>query len=189
MCCLATARRAFDLELEDPKVRERYGPGWGEQALLARCLIEAGVRFVTLNTGYWDDHGNIKRALDDKLVRHDRAVGVLLDDLHQRGMLDDTLVITAGEFGRTPRINKDAGRDHWPQAQSILVAGGGYPAGQVIGATDDKAQRPTERPIAPEDLCAILYHALGLKATDTFPDLSGRPVQLLPSGQVPRELL
>ncbi len=183
------ARAAFDLDKEDPRVRERYGPGWGEQALLARRLIEAGVRFVTLNTGYWDDHGNIKRALDDKLARHDRAVGVLIDDLAQRGMLDDTLVVTAGEFGRTPKINNNAGRDHWPQAQSILVAGGGYRGGQVIGSTNSKAEYPTSRPVHPADLNAIIYRSLGLKPEDTIKDRSGRPTHLVPGGTVPGELI
>ena len=183
------AREAFDLSKEDQKTREWYGPGWGEQALLARRLVEAGVRFVSLNTGYWDDHGRFKRALDNKMPRHDRAVGVLIQDLANRGMLDDTLVVTAGEFGRTPRINKDAGRDHWPQAQSILVAGGGYKHGQVVGATDSKAEYPTDRPIVPADFNAIIYHALGLKHDDTIPDRNGRPVHLLQSGEVPRELL
>jgi len=103
-------REAFDLSKEDAKTRDWYGPGWGEQALLARRLIEAGVRFVSLNTGYWDDHGNIKGALDDKLPRHDRAVGVLIQDLADRGLLEDTLVVSAGEFGRTPKINNNAGR-------------------------------------------------------------------------------
>ncbi|MCA9179008.1 MAG: DUF1501 domain-containing protein [Planctomycetales bacterium] len=183
------ARAAFDLDQEPLEVRERYGTGWGEQALLARRLVEAGVRFVTLNTGYWDDHGNIQRALDDKLPRHDRAVGTLIADLHERGMLDDMLVITAGEFGRTPKINSNAGRDHWPQAQSLLLAGGGYRHGQIIGATNDKAEHPTSRPIAPEDFCAIIYHSLGLRPGDTIRDLNNRPVHLLPSGEVPRELL
>lgn len=182
------AREAFDLEKEDPKLREKYGPGWGEQALLARRLVEAGVRYITLNTGYWDDHGNIKRALDDKLVRHDRAVGVLIQDLHERGMLDDTLVVTAGEFGRTPRINKNAGRDHWPQAQSILIAGGGYRHGQVIGSTNSKAEYPTSRPISPADFNAIIYDAVGLKPEDTIRDPSGRPTHISPGGQVPFEM-
>lgn len=182
-------RAAFDLEHEDAKLRERYGDGWGEQALLARRLIEAGVRFVSLNTGYWDDHGNIKGALDNKLPRHDRAVGVLIQDMADRGMLDDTLVITAGEFGRTPRINPNAGRDHWPKAQSILFAGGGYRHGQVIGSTNDKAEHPTSRKIGVEDFCAIVYHALGLNPDDTITDRSNRPVHLLPGGEVPYELL
>ncbi|MDG2381511.1 MAG: DUF1501 domain-containing protein [Pirellulaceae bacterium] len=183
------AREAFNLDREDPKMREAYGPGWGEQALLARRLIEAGVRFVSLNTGYWDDHGNIKRALDDKLVRHDRAVGVLIQDLADRGMLEDTLVITAGEFGRTPRINKNAGRDHWPQAQSILFAGGGFRHGQVIGSTNSKAEHPTSRPISPADFNAIIYHSLGLRPENTIRDRSGRPIFLAPGGVVPAEMV
>ncbi len=184
------ARAAFDVSLEDKQTRERYGPGWGEQALMARRLIEAGVRFVTLNTGYWDDHGNIKKALDDKLPRHDRALGVLIEDLSQRGLLDDTLVISAGEFGRTPKINDKAGRDHWPQAQSILLAGGGYRHGQVIGETNGKAEHPTERPVTPADFCAIVYHALGIDPhQEVVKDFSGRPNFLLQGGVVPPELL
>ena len=183
------ARRAFDLSEEDPKLVEAYGPGWGEQALLARRFVEAGVRFVTLNTGYWDDHGNIKGALDNKLPRHDRATGVLIKDLADRGLLDDTLVVTAGEFGRTPKINGNQGRDHWPQAQSILIAGGGFKHGQIIGSTNSKAEHPTSRPIKPADFNAIVYHALGLKPDDTIDNLAGRPVHLAPTGVVPPELL
>jgi hypothetical protein len=183
------ARKAFDLSQEPQSVRERYGDGWGEQALLARRLIEAGVRFVTLNTGYWDDHGQIERALRDKLPRHDRAVGVLIADLAERGMLDDVLVVSAGEFGRTPTINKDAGRDHWPQAQSILIAGGGYKHNQIIGSTNSKAEYPTSDPFRPEDFCATIYHALGLSPTHTITDFNGRPQHLVPAGEVPRQLI
>lgn len=182
-------RDAFDVSKENESTRQRFGDGWGEQALVARRLIEAGVRFVTLNTGYWDDHGNIKGGLDHKMPRHDRAVGVLIQDLAERGMLDDTLVMSAGEFGRTPVINKDAGRDHWPQAQSILLAGGGYRHGQVIGGTNAKAEYPTSRPVGVEDFCAIIYGALGLHADDTVIDHTGRPMHLLPSGTIPFELL
>ena len=182
-------REAFDVSKEDPKTRARYGDGWGEQALVARRLVEAGSRFVTLNTGYWDDHGNLKGGLDNKMPRHDRAVGVLIQDLAERGMLGDTLVVSAGEFGRTPVMNKDAGRDHWPQAQSVLIAGGGYRHGQIIGSTDAKAAFPASRPIGVEDFCAIVYHAIGLVPNDTVVDHSGRPMHLLPQGEVPRELL
>lgn len=182
-------RRAFALDEEDGVLREKYGPGWGEQALLARRLIEAGVRYVSLNTGYFDDHSNIEPALKDKLPRHDRAVGVLIQDLADRGMLDDTLVVVAGEFGHTPRINANAGRDHWPQAQSILLAGGGYRHGQIIGATNDKAEYPTSRKIGVEDFCAIVYRAMGLRVDDHVVDLSGRPTHLVPGGEVPSELL
>jgi hypothetical protein len=182
-------RRAFDIGEEDASLRERYGPGWGEQALLARRLVEAGVRYVSLNTGYFDDHSNIEPALKDKLPRHDRAVGVLIQDLATRGMLDDTLIVVAGEFGHTPRINANAGRDHWPQAQSILLAGGGYRHGQIIGATNDKAEYPTSRKIGVEDFCAIVYRAVGLRVDDHVLDLSGRPTHLVPGGDVPAELL
>lgn len=182
-------RKAFDVTEEDAALRERYGTGWGEQALLARRLIEAGVRYVSLNTGYFDDHSNITGALQDKLPRHDKAVGVLIQDLADRGMLKDTLVVVAGEFGHTPRINDNAGRDHWPQAQSILLAGGGYRHGQVIGATNDKAEYPVERKVGVEDFCAIVYHAMGLRVDDTIVDLTGRPTHLVPGGEVPAELL
>jgi hypothetical protein len=181
-------RDALDASAEPASIRDAYGPGWGEQAMMARRLIEAGVRFVTLNTGYWDDHGNIKGALDDKLPRHDRAVGVLIADLAERGMLEDTLVVTAGEFGRTPRINPGAGRDHWPQAQSVLVAGGGTRPGQVIGATNDKAEYPTARPVSPNDFTAIFYRSLGISPEHTINDHSGRPTKLLPGGTAPTEL-
>ena len=182
-------RDAFDVSKESEATRTRYGSGWGEQALVARRLVEAGVRFVTLNTGYWDDHGQIERNLNDKMPRHDRATGVLIQDLAERGMLEDTLVVSAGEFGRTPVINKDAGRDHWPQAQSILLAGGGYRHGQVIGSTNAKAEYPTSRPVGVEDFCAIIYHAMGLSADDTIIDHTGRPVHLLPGGTAPVELI
>lgn len=182
-------RKAFDVSEEDPKLRERYGDGWGEQALLARRLVQAGVRYVSLNTGYFDDHSKIEPALKKKLPRHDRCVGVLIQDLADRGMLEDTLVVAAGEFGHTPRINDNAGRDHWPQAQSILLAGGGYRHGQVIGSTNDKAEYPTSRKVGVEDFCAIIYRAMGLSIEDHLIDLTGRPITLVPGGVVPSELL
>ena len=182
-------RDAFNLDKEPQKLRDEYGPGWGEQALLARRLVEAGVRYVSLNTGYWDDHGGIKARLDDKLPRHDKAAGVLIRYLAERGMLDAVLVVTAGEFGRTPRINANAGRDHWPQAQSILFAGGGLNHGQVVGSTNDKAEFPTSRKMGVEDFCATIYRALDLKIDDTVVEHSGRPVHLVPSGEGLRELL
>lgn len=185
------AHQAFDLSKEDQKTREWYGPGWGENALLARRLVESGARFVVCNTGYWDDHGNIKGAMDSKLPRHDRMVACLIEDLHQRGMLEDTLVVAAGEFGRGPTINKDGGRDHWAQASCVMLAGGGFRHGQVIGATDNQAAYPTENPISPADLQATIYHHLGINRELTFEDSTGRPQYVLPldEGHVIKELL
>lgn len=185
------AHQAFDLSKEDQKTREWYGPGWGENALLARRLVESGARFVVCNTGYWDDHGNIKGAMDSKLPRHDRMVACLIEDLHQRGMLEDTLVVAAGEFGRGPTINKDGGRDHWAQASCVMLAGGGFKHGQVIGATDNQAAYPTENPVGPADLQATIYHHLGINRELTFEDSTGRPQYVLPldEGHVIKELL
>ena len=178
------ARKAFDLSDEDPALVESYGPGWGEQALLARRFIEAGVRFVTLNTGYWDDHGNIKNALNDKMTRHDRAVGVLLKDLSDRGMLDDTLVVTAGEFGRTPRINANAGRDHWPQAQSILIAGGGFTRGQVYGRSSATGAEPANDALPLENLLFTIYHQLGIDANRELLAFGTRPIEIIKGGRL-----
>jgi hypothetical protein len=183
-------REAFDLSKEPAKLRGKYGPRWGEQALLARRLVEAGVTFVTLNTGYWDDHGDIKGAMETKLPIHDRMVWALVNDLSERGLLEDTLIVCAGEFGRTPKINADAGRDHWPQAQSLLIAGGGFKHGQVIGATNARGEYPTEKPIPPEDICALIYHHLEIDYHDTIIDPTiNRPIPILQGGKVPEDLL
>lgn len=182
------ARAAFDLDREDPRTRDKYGPSWGEQALLARRLIEAGSTFVTVNTGYWDDHGDLTRRLESKLPRHDRMMYALIEDLDARGMLDETLVVAAGEFGRTPKMNKDGGRDHWPAAGSVLVAGAGFRVGQVIGTTDARGERVIDRPFGPNDFSAIFYHALGLDISTTLDNPAGRPIHLLPGGEVPIEL-
>jgi len=182
-------RDAFDLSQEDARTREMYGPTWGEQALLARRLVEAGVTFVTINTGDWDTHGKMMKKLDKNQPRHDRMVYALIQDLHDRGRLDDTLVVVAGEFGRTPKINSGYGRDHWPQTQSFLIAGGGYRHGQVIGATSERAEYPTEKPMSVADFNMIFYHALGIDPHQTTLKPNGRPIHILPGGAVPRELL
>ncbi|MBI3909491.1 MAG: DUF1501 domain-containing protein [Armatimonadetes bacterium] len=180
---------AFDLSKEAPQLRERYGPGWAENALLARRLVEAGARFVTCNIGCWDDHGNIKGAMDSRLPRYDRMVATLVQDLHERGLLKDTLVVCAGEFGRTPRINAGAGRDHWPQAGCVLIAGGEYRHGQVIGATNRFGEHPVDQTLTPADLCAVIYHHLGIDPEMTLQDRSLRPIPILKGGRVPKELL
>ena len=188
------AEQAFDISREPQKIRDLYGPDWGANALRARRLVEAGVRFVTCNTGYWDLHGNLKRGLEHHLPRHDRMISALVSDLADRGMLDDVLVITGGEFGRTPRMNTTygaPGRNHWHRAQSFMVAGGGYRGGQVIGKTDALGENVIEDEISPYDWVKIIYHSLGIDTDRKFVDFSGRPQYLVPSGkgEVPPQLL
>jgi hypothetical protein len=193
------AKRAFNLELEPLRVRDRYGRSeYGESFLLARRLIEAGVRLVTVTWMYifpngrvsnvWDNHAGYgihgaKTGYD--LLKSpvcipplDRAYTALLEDLHERGMLDETLVVAVGEFGRTPKINKDAGRDHWGMCQSALLAGGGVRGGQVYGATDKQAAFVKDNPVSPEDLLATIYHALGLSPESEVHDRDGRPYRI-----------
>ena len=187
------AARAFDLNREDPKVRAKYGEGFGQTALTARRLVEAGVRFVSINDpGYvdgtsihnWDDHAvnwDLLTAMRGRLPRTDHILATLLDDLHDRGLSDDVLVIVTGEFGRTPRLefqNGKIGRDHWPSAMSILVSGGGMPMGQVIGATDNIGARPSSRSLDPHDFLATVYRYLGIDHTLHFNDPAGRPLPL-----------
>lgn len=184
---------AFDLEKEDPKLRDRYGRGSAknqadggpkllDQFLLARRLVEAGARCVTLAFSRWDWHGgNFKRGRED-MPMLDQGVSALLEDLKQRGMDKDVTVIVWGEFGRTPQINKDAGRDHWPRVSCGLMAGGGLKTGQVIGATDRLGGEAVERPVHFQEVHATLYNRMGIDANaTTVPDLTGRPRYLVDS--------
>lgn len=184
------AREAFDIDKEDPRLADRYGSGpWGRYTLMARRLVEAGVTFVTVDMPHWDDHSNIKEGHGYKLPHVDRAVSALMEDLTDRGLIDRVLVMVMGEFGRTPRINNGQpgipipGRDHWGNAISALLAGGGLRGGQVIGATNSKAEHPVERAMKPCDLLATVYHVLGIDTTLAFKDRSGRPVPILDEGQ------
>lgn len=190
------ARDAFDIEKEDPKLRDRYGRGpWGHYTLMARRLVEAGVSFVTVDMPHWDNHSKIEEGHGSKLVHVDRAVGALLEDLVDRGLYDDVLLVVMGEFGRTPRLNKGQpgipipGRDHWGNAISAMVAGGGLRGGQVVGATNSKAEHPVERPLRPGDLLATIYHVLGIDPTLTFNNFAGRPMPILAEGQPIEELI
>jgi hypothetical protein len=183
------ARRAFDLTKESPHLRDRYGRHqWGQSALLARRLVEAGVRFVTLTFGGWDFHSSLDKGMHSVLPVLDNAVGSLVDDLDQRGLLDSTIVIVMGEFGRTPRINQGLpqdpipGRDHWGQVMSVLVAGGGLRPGIVVGSSNARGEVPRERPLTPQDLIATLYHKLGLDPETTFTDRLNRPIPIVPHG-------
>jgi Protein of unknown function (DUF1501) len=181
----ASVRRAFALDQESPRTRERYGRHlFGQGCLLGRRLLEAGVGLVTVYWHYegpedspvWDTHQNNFRHLRERLVPPtDVAVSALLDDLSARGMLDDTLVAMFGEFGRTPKVNKQAGRDHWGGAQSILLAGAGTPAGTVYGATDRDGGLPAEKPVSPADLMATFLHLLGVPPDLEITDRGGRP--------------
>jgi uncharacterized protein (DUF1501 family) len=178
------AAEAFDLTKEPDSVRERYGRhSWGQSHLLARRLIEAGTRFVSTVNGpsiTWDTHKDNFNALKNRLVPPmEQAYAALLDDLEERGLLDTTLVLWMGEFGRTPKINGDAGRDHWPGSYSMLLAGGGIRGGQVIGASDKTGAYPAERPIAPADIHASVFAALGYDVRSiSYKDLDGRPIPL-----------
>jgi uncharacterized protein (DUF1501 family) len=184
------AREAFDLEREAPQLRERYGTNTlGQSCLLARRLVEAGVTFVTIQDGGWDMHGNIKRAMDAKGPILDQALASLADDLAVRGLAERVMVIVLGEFGRTPKVNNNAGRDHWGNVFSVLIGGGGLRSGVAVGASNVKGEFPKDRPLRPEDVLATLYHVLGIDHHQTVLDNSGRPMHLLPGGTPIRELL
>ena len=191
---------ALDISKEDAKTRERYGHGdpknYGDGAprnnehfLVARRLVEAGARCVTINFGRWDFHSNNHSELLTHLPLFDQGLSALVEDLHQRGLDKDVAVVAWGEFGRTPQINKDAGRDHWPQVGCAVLAGGGFKTGQVIGATDRLGGEIAERPVHFGEVFATLYHWLGLDlASVTLPDLAGRPQYLVDGWSPMKEL-
>jgi len=189
------SRQAFDLEREAAPLRDSYGRHkFGQTMLLARRLVEAEIPLITVNWARsnneeWDTHSkNYPRMKDQLLPPFDQGMSAFVDDLDERGLLDSTLVIALGEFGRTPRINKDAGRDHWPDVYSVLVAGGGVRRGAVIGASDQHAAFPKTDPIAPWDLSATMYHLLGIAPEMHVHDRTGRPFSLSP-GRVVSDLL
>lgn len=177
-------RDAFNLNQESGETRQRYGnDGFGQSALAARRLVEAGVRFVTLGTGGWDTHGNNFNTLQNRLLPPiDRTVSALIADLDDRGLLDSTIVYVAGEFGRTPRINGNSGRDHWARSMAVVLAGGGLPAGMAFGTTNSEGMEPDENPCGPEDVSATILAALGVPATRTLKTRTGRPMQLFREG-------
>ena len=163
------AQRAFDIHGEPDRIRDRYGRnGFGQRALLARRLVEAGVPFVTLYEGGWDHHGGIFKALDKKLPPFEAAIATLIEDLDQRGLLDTTLVVALGEFGRTPQVNKGGGRDHWSNAMSVMFAGCGIPGGQIVGSTDRKGYTAQDRVLAPENFVSTVYRKLGIDPHKVF---------------------
>lgn len=183
------ARRAFDLGTEAPALRDRYGQTpFGQGCLLARRLVESGVRLVTVNwerdDAYWDTHAdNFNKHRKSLLPNLDRGFSALLEDMQTRGLLDETLIVWLAEFGRTPKINAKAGRDHWAACNTVLLAGAGIPGGQVYGASDRQAAYPARDPVAPEDLSATIYHLLGIDPRQAVRSPEDRPVPLS-TGQV-----
>jgi hypothetical protein len=198
------ARSAFDLDSEPRSVRERYGyfdgytprmraagdrPQWSQRMLLARRLVEAGVRLVTVDCRWWDTHEDNFYALKSAfLPMWDKAYSALIGELSERGLLESTMVVAWGEMGRSPRISDSAGRDHWPAAMSAALAGGGIQGGRVVGATDSKGSEPIENAKTPMDVLATLYRHLGVDTTKQFDDHAGRPHPILPEGRPITEL-
>lgn len=187
---------ALDVEQEDPQVRERYGKGspqhqgdgapqWNDQLLVARRLVEAGARCVTVAFGFWDTHGNNFGALRQRLPLFDQGISALVEDIYDRGLDRDVTIVVWGEFGRTPQINKDAGRDHWARVSNALLAGGGMKTGLVLGSTDKLAGAAVERPVHYQDVLATIYHNLGIDPHTRVMDLSDRPVPILPDSARP----
>ena len=202
--CSPDAQRAFDLDAEPASIRDRYGfhpafdpgsadrcgaPAWSQRILLARRLVEAGVRIVTVDLRWWDTHvkgfDSLRRGF---LPRWDQAFPALLTDLQERGLMESTLVVAWGEFGRTPRVNANAGRDHYPNVFSAALAGGPIKGGRVLGSSDDKGAFPRDMPKKPQDVLATIYRHLGIDMTKHYRDASGRPIQVLPFGSPITEL-
>jgi hypothetical protein len=186
---LSRARETFDVSREHPRTRDHYGPGLGEQMLMARRLCEAGVGFVTLHHGGWDMHGGIDQAMKALGPQVDHAVAAFIEDSVARGLDRDILLVITGEFGRTPRINPSAGRDHWAPLSTLALAGGGLKMGQVVGESNAKAEVPKTTPITPQDLVATVFHVLGIPQDLHYTDPTGRPVPMVDGGKPIAELV
>jgi hypothetical protein len=184
------AQNAFDISLEDEKTRDKYGRNdFGQRLLLARRMTEVGVPFVTVYYGGWDHHTDIFQSLKDKyLPKLDQGLAALVEDLHDRGSLENTLVVCLGEFGRTPKVNTRGGRDHWSFAMSVMFAGAGVPGGQIVGATDVKGYYANENVYSPEDFAASIYTKLGVDHTQVLYTHDGKPAQLVNNGNLIKEL-
>ena len=182
---------AFDIAQEPDSLRDRYGRhSLGQSCLMARRLVEAGVRCVTIDHTNWDTHYDNFNVLKNDLLPHlDGGLSALFGDLKDRGLQQKTLVLVMGEFGRTPRVNKDAGRDHWGPSNCILLSGGGVRGGLVVGATNDHGEKPADNPVGPADLAATVFDCLGINAQDEFYTPEGRPIKIANDGRVLRELL
>jgi uncharacterized protein (DUF1501 family) len=186
----ASARDAFDLSKEPAKLAETYGKNEaGGRLLLARRLVESGVRMVNVSYGGWDHHAGIADNIRKQLPPLDQALAALITDLDQRGLLDSTIVMVTSEFGRTPKINATAGRDHFARVFSCMVAGGGFTRGQIFGATDATATEPESNPVAVEDLMTTVYHQMGINADKELMAPGGRPMEIVDGGRIVKEIL
>ena len=184
------AREAFDIKKEPDKLKNAYGKNRaGLRMLMARRLVEAGVRFVSLTYGGWDHHDNIKGAIERNMPALDQAFAALITDLEQRGMLDSTLVMVSSEFGRTPKINQNDGRDHWPKVFSVVLAGGGIKKGIVYGKSDPTAAEPDEDPVQVPDLSTTIYNRLGIVADKELMAPGDRPIEIVKGGKIIKDLL
>ncbi len=187
---MSRARETFDVTREEPRTRDLYGNGaLAQQMLMARRLCEAGVGFVTLHFGGWDMHGQIEQGMKNLGPQVDQAVSAFVTDVHQRGLQDDILLVITGEFGRTPRVNGSAGRDHWAPLSTLALSGGGLRMGQVIGESSSKVEVPRTTPIRPMDLMATVFHVLGIPQDLHYLEQSGRPTTMINGGQPIRELV
>jgi hypothetical protein len=184
------AREAFNLAAEPEAIRNEYGQtDAGQRMLMARRLVEGGVRFVSLTYGGWDMHANIQRGIEQQVPKFDQAFAALVKDLDRRGMLDKTLVMVTSEFGRTPKINKDAGRDHWPRVFSVAFAGGGFKRGLIYGASDPTGAEPDHDPLTVENMAATVFNQLGIKHDKNLMAPGDRPVAIVKNGEVVSDLL
>jgi hypothetical protein len=179
------AREAFNIAAEPAEMRDSYGRNtFGQRLLLARRVVEAGGRFVTVNGGGWDYHQKIKQAMEGSMPPVDQGIAALITDLDQRGLLDSTMVVMSTEFGRTTGINKDGGRDHWPKGFSVMLAGGGMQRGLIHGRTDDRGSEPAEDGVGPEDLAATIYSQMGIDPTEKLMSAGDRPIDIVRHGEV-----
>ncbi len=184
------AKEAFDLNKEDAKMRDRYGRNQaGQRLLMARRLVEAGTRLVTLTYGSWDMHQGITDRIKNQMPALDQGLSALLDDLSSRGLLDETLVMVSSEFGRTPKINKDAGRDHWAKVFSVMLAGGGIKGGMIHGASDATAAEPDLDPVSPADLATTMYRLMGIVADKELMAPGDRPIEIVDGGNLIEPLM
>jgi hypothetical protein len=187
---LGNVAKSFDVKGEDPKTVEAYGMRpLGRQMLLARRLCEAGCGFVTVSYGGWDMHGDIRTAMERRSPELDHAVAAFVEDVADRGLSKKILLVITGEFGRTPKVNSGAGRDHWAPLSTLALAGGGLRMGQVVGESAPKADVPKSAPITPQDLMATVFHVLGIDPQVQFIDSFGRPKYMVETGKVIRELV